>query len=468
MSKYEVIGVALLHKERKKETLDKVQLERAIIRVLNEGKKDTFHEIINALEKYEIASQYKELPRKRKTLFLEWLSIQELTELLRHLSKDEQLSVLERIGPDRSTEILHKMQNNDLAFLLTGLSKGKIDDLIAKMRREELESILHIMDYPPKTAGRVMTNRYIPISPQLSVTDAEQKLKKFENLAHFINYLYVVDEDQRLIGVVTFRDLLLADDDQRIADIMRTEPIQVDVLTKQEDVAKLIGRYDFDAIPVTTGDHVLVGTISGDQVLDIVVREADEDIEMLLASGKSIDFRTKPLVAARRRLPWLILLLFIGLVSGSIISKFEDTLNAVVALAFFMPMIAGMTGNTGTQSLAVVVRGLASEEMTWKKTLKLVMREIVVGVVIGITCGLLIAIIAFFWQGSMVLGFVVGVSLLSTLIIGTIAGTIIPLLLNRFNVDPAVASGPLITTLNDILSLLIYFGIATMFLSQLS
>ncbi len=460
--------MALLHKEKKKEKLDKAKMERAIIRVLNEGKKETFCEMVNELDKHELADQYKELPRKRKSLFLAWLSIDELTELLRYLNKEEQLSVLEKIGPDRSTEILHKMQNNDLAFLLTGLSKSKLDDLIAKMRGEEMQSILHIMDYPPKTAGRVMTDRYIPVSPELSVIEAEQKLKTFENLAHYINYLYVIDEGRRLIGVVTFRDLLLADDDQQITDIMRTEPVHVDAFTKQKDVAKLIGRYDFEAIPVTTDDRVLVGTISGDQVLDIIVREADEDIEMLLASGKSIDFRTKPFVAARRRLPWLILLLFIGLVSGSIISKFEETLNAVVALAFFMPMIAGMTGNTGTQSLAVVVRGLAAEEMTWKKALKLVMREVFVGLVIGVTCGLLIAIIAFFWQGSMVLGFVVGVSLLATLIIGTIAGTIIPLVLNKFNVDPAVASGPLITTLNDILSLLIYFGIATMFLSQLS
>lgn len=241
--------------------------------------------------------------------------------------------------------------------------------------------------------------------------------------------------------------MLLADDNQIISDIMRKNPIHVDVFTKQEEVAKLIGRYDFEAIPVTTEDRVLLGTISGDQVLDIIVREADEDIEMLLATGKSIDFRTKPFTAAGRRLPWLILLLFIGLVSGSIISKFEDTLNAVVALAFFMPMIAGMTGNTGTQSLAVVVRGLASEDMSFKKALKLVLRELIVGVIIGVTCGLLIAIIAFFWQGSMVLGFVVGVSLLATLIIGTIAGTVIPLVLNKFKVDPAVASGPLITTL---------------------
>ncbi|WP_317935464.1 magnesium transporter [Sporosarcina aquimarina] len=460
--------MALFQKEKVKKKLDKAKLGRAIIRVLNEGKKDTFLEIIHELKSHEIALQYKELPRKRKSLFLEWLSIQQITEILRYLNKDEQLAVLESIGPDRSTELLHMMQNNDLAFLLTGLSKTKMDDLISQMRREEMESILHIMDYPAKTAGRVMTNRYIPISPDATVREAEQKIKNFENLAHFVNYLYVVDDSQRLIGVVTFRDLLLSEEHQLISEIMRDQPVQVDALTKQEDVARLIGRYDFEAIPITTGANILVGTISGEQVLDIVVREADEDIEMLLASGKSIDFRTKPLVAARRRLPWLILLLMIGLVSGSIISKFEETLDAVVALAFFMPMIAGMTGNTGTQSLAVVVRGLASEEMTWKKAIKLVLRELFVGIVIGVTCGLLIAVIAFFWQGNMVLGFVVGISLLATLIIGTIAGTVIPLILNKFKVDPAVASGPLITTLNDILSLLIYFGIATMFLSQLS
>lgn len=448
--------------------MDKVQLERAILRVMNDGKKERFLEIIKELPFHSIASQYNEIPRKRKSLFLEWLSTQQITELLRHVNKDVQLDILDKIGPDRSTEILYIMQNSDVAFLLAGLSKKKINELITKMRQEERDTILHIMNYPPKTAGRVMTNRYITISPDATVIEAEDKLKALEDLAHYVNYFYVVDSNERLIGVVTFRDLLLADNHLLIATIMRDHPTHVDVLTNQEQVAKIIGQYDFEAIPVTTDDNVLVGTISSDQVLDIIVREANEDIEMLLGNGKSIDFRTSPIVAAKRRLPWLILLLFIGLISGSIISKFEETLNAVVALAFFMPMIAGMTGNTGTQSLAVVVRGLASEDMTLKKATKVIFREIIVGIIIGVTCGVLIAIIAYFWQGSMVLGFVVGASLIATLIIGTFAGTVIPLVLNKFKIDPAVASGPLITTLNDILSLLIYFGIATMFLSKLT
>ncbi len=162
-----------------------------------------------------------------------------------------------------------------------------------------------------------------------------------------------------------------------------------------------------------------------------------------------------------------MLLLLIGLVSGSIISQFEEVLGKVVALAYFMPMIAGMTGNTGTQSLAVVVRGLISNEITAKAVFQLIRRELLVGLIIGLTCGILVTLIAFIWQGSLMLGLIVGLSLILTLIIGTMAGTIIPLLLNKFKIDPAVASGPLITTLNDVLSLFIYFGIASMFLKYL-
>lgn len=248
---------------------------------------------------------------------------------------------------------------------------------------------------------------------------------------------------------------------------MYSRVVKVDALTDQEEVAKLISRYDFVSIPVVEEENKLVGVITVDDIIDVVIQEANEDIEKLSASGKAIDFNTKPLIAASRRLPWLILLLFIGLISGSIIDGFSATLEKSVALAFFMPMIAGMTGNTGTQSLAVVVRGLASKDLNFRQVIKLIARELWVGIMIGIICAIMITIIAYLWQGSLTLGLVVGSSLLITLIIGTLAGTIIPLILYKFKVDPAVASGPLITTINDILSLLIYFGIATMFITQL-
>jgi magnesium transporter len=289
----------------------------------------------------------------------------------------------------------------------------------------------------------------------------------FAEYSETINYLYVIDHDKKLVGVVSYRDLILADEKEKIHDIMYSRVISVSADSDQEEVARMIERYDFLAIPVVESNNQLVGIVTVDDIIDVVIREANEDIEKLSASGKAIDFETKAFVAAYRRLPWLILLLFIGIVSGTIISGFEETLSKAVALAFFMPMIAGMTGNTGTQSLAVVVRGLVSRDIDKGVVFRLIFRELKVGLIIGFTCGTLISIIALVWQGNAVLGVVVGSSLVMTLIIGTLAGTIIPIILYKLNIDPAVASGPLITTLNDILSLLIYFGIATMFISKL-
>ncbi|PIC72760.1 magnesium transporter [Sporosarcina sp. P17b] len=448
-------------------TRDQDDVSRAIIQLIKDGNLESLKKAIEELKPEEVADQYKRLPRKRHTVYLEVLDKDKLIHMLAFLSKSEQLRVLELVGPIRSTELLDEMKSDDLSYLLSDLPDKQVEKLIAKMRQEEKKNIHKRRKYPKDSAGRIMITRYVWIHQSYSVEKTIEKLKHYEAFAHYLNYVYIINDEKQLIGVLSYRDLLLAEADVCVTEIMETGVAKVLDTTDQSDVAKMIGRYDFVSLPVVNEQDVLVGIIRTDEVLDLVVREANKDIEMLFASGKSIDFNTKPLIAAYRRLPWLILLLFIGLVSGSIISKFEDTLNAVVALAFFMPMIAGMTGNTGTQSLAVVVRGLVSEDMTMKRSLHLIFRELIVGIILGVVCGALISVIAYIWQGSFTLGLVVGSSLVVTLIIGTIAGTVIPLILNKLKVDPAVASGPLITTINDILSLLIYFGIATMFISKL-
>lgn len=443
------------------------EITLAIIQLLKEGKRNSFQNIIDELQPYDMAQQYTHLPVKHRSKFLLYLSIDQLTELIKGLEKDEQLDVLHKLGIEKSTKVLDLMENDDLASLLTDLDPKKIEELLSEMKQEESEIVQNLMNYPPETAGRIMNNRYVWLPKHYSIREAVDKLKHFAELAEYLNYLYVIDEQKKLVGVVSYKDLLLGHLQDKIEVIMYSRVVKVDVQMDQEEVAKLISRYDFVSIPVIEEDETLVGVITVDDIIDVVIQEANEDIEKLSASGKSIDFNTKPLVAAYRRLPWLILLLFIGLLSGSIISGFQATLEDVVALAFFMPMIAGMTGNTGTQSLAIVVRGLVSKDLDFKQVIKLIFRELWVGIIIGVTCGIIISIIAFVWQGSFTLGLVVGSSLLITLIIGTLAGTIIPVLLYKFKIDPAVASGPLITTINDILSLLIYFGIATMFIAKL-
>lgn len=443
------------------------EITLAIIQTLKEGKKKEFQNIMEELQPYDMAQQYQHLPSKHRSKFLFFSSIEQLTGLIQELEKDDQIDLLYKLGIEKSTKVLDLMENDDVASLLTDLDQEKIEELLSEMKQEESEIVQNLMNYAPETAGRIMNNRYVWIPMHYTVRDAVDKLKHFAELAEYLNYLYVIDEQKKLVGVVSYKDLLLGDLHDKIEEIMYSRVVKVDVDTDQEEVAKLISRYDFVSIPVIEEDNKLVGVITVDDIIDVVIQEANEDIEKLSASGKAIDFNTKPLTAAYRRLPWLILLLFIGLVSGSIIDGFSATLEQVVALAFFMPMIAGMTGNTGTQSLAVVVRGLVSNDLTLKQVIQLIFRELWVGVIIGITCAIMIAIIAYVWQGSFTLGVVVGSSLLITLIIGTLAGTIIPLILYKFKVDPAVASGPLITTINDILSLLIYFGIATKFISKI-
>lgn len=444
------------------------QLLVLVIKYIKEAKRTALQQLLDELHPYDFAQLYRGLPEKHHHKFLTFITPDQIADLIQELEYDMQIEILQQLGIERSSKVMNLMDNDDLADLLNELSVDKIQEFLDVMKKEDSQNIQSLMSYPAETAGGLMTNQFVWINADQTVRQAVDKLKTYAGFSENIYYLYVINDEKKLVGVVSYRDLLIADLHEKIEDLMFNRVVAVHVDADQEEVAQTIERYDFIAVPVVNDENVLLGIITVDDAIDVMIKEATEDIEKLSASGKDIDFNTKAITASFRRLPWLILLLFIGLVSGSIISGFEDTLDQVVALIFFMPMIAGMTGNTGTQSLAVVVRGIITNDIDRKTVIKLIFRELRVGLIIGMTCGILIMLIAYFWRESLVLGLVVGFSLFLTLIVGTLAGTIIPLLLYRIGVDPAVASGPLITTINDIFSLMIYFGVATMFLTQLS
>lgn len=443
------------------------QILLSTIKSLKETKNIEFQKVLDELQPYDIAVLYKDLPEKHRHKFLLFLEPQQIAELIQELENKYQHDILHRLGIEKSSTVMDLMENDDLADLLNEFSVEKLQEYLTAMKAEESITVQNLMQYPADTAGGIMTNRFVWIRSYYTVREAVDKFKIFAEYAENIYYLYVLDEKKELVGVVSFRDLLLADGNEKIEDIMFSRVISVPIDMDQEEVATTIQRYDFIAVPVVNEQKVMVGIITVDDVIDVVIEEANEDIERLSASGKDIDFETKAYVAAFRRLPWLIFLLFIGIFSANIISNFADTLNKVVALSFFMTMITGMTGNTGTQSLAVVVRGLSSRKIDKKTVIQLIFREFGVGLIVGIINGILIALIAYFWQGSLILGLVVGFSLLASLIIGTLSGAIIPLILYRLKIDPAIASGPLISTLNDIFSLTVYFSLATAFISYL-
>ncbi|GGD01683.1 magnesium transporter MgtE [Thalassobacillus devorans] len=436
------------------------ELMLEILDLVKENNQPQLMETLDDIQPYDLRQIYLQLPEKLKTKFLSLVDEVQLVKLIQELEQPDQLKMLNQLSTSKSVAVLNKMDNDDLAYMLDQFPKERVEYYLSRMQDQESMHVQNIMHYPPETAGRLMTNRFVWISKSASVRDTVDKLKTFATIAETINYLYVIDEDKKLVGVVSYRDLILADMNETMEDLISHRVISVPTEMDQEEVAQVIERYDFLAVPVVDDENHLKGIITVDDVIDVVIQEANEDIEKLSASGKDITFETNSLTASYRRLPWLILLLFIGLVSGSIISTFEETLDAVVALAFFMPLIAGMTGNTGTQSLAIVVRGLVSHDLDKKTVARLLLREMLVGIIMGLICGALILVVAYIWQGNIALGAVVGLSLVLTIIIGTLTGTSIPLLLHKFNVDPAVASGPLITTINDILSLFIYFSLA--------
>jgi magnesium transporter len=438
------------------------------IKYLKEQRKAELQAVLDELQPYDMAVLYADFPEKHRSRFITYLTSAQIADLLEELAPEVQTDLLYRLGVTRSAEIMGMMENDDLADLLGRLSVETIEQYLQSMKKEDSAQVQRLLQYPSETAGGIMTNRYVWIPQHYSVREAVDKLKLYASVAESIHYLYVLDQEHKLVGVVSYRDLLLAGLEDTVSGIMYHRVISIPAHMDQEEVAGIIERYDFIAVPVVDESGRLIGIVTVDDVLDVVIREANEDIAKLSASGRDIDFRTKAFTAAWRRLPWLVLLLGLGLVSGSIISFFESTLQKAVALTFFMPMIAGMTGNTGTQSLAIIVRGLASNRIDKPTVYRLIAREASVGLIIGIVCGTAVAIAGALWQGNPALGLIVGASLFLTLVIGTLAGTVIPLLLFRFRIDPAIASGPLITTLNDIFSLLVYFGIATLFLSRLA
>lgn len=444
------------------------QLLVLVIKYLKESKKVALQQLMDELHPYDFAQLYRGLPEKHHQRFLTFLTPQQIAFLIQELEPELQMEIIQQLGMERSSKIMNLMDSDDLADLLSELSADKIAEYLEGMKKEDSQTIQNLLSYDPETAGGLMTSEFIWIKEHYTVRQAVDKLKNYAEFSDNIYYLYVINDEQVLVGVVSYRDLLIANADEKISDIMFNRVIAVQADADQEEVVQLIERYDFIALPVVDEEYRLLGIITVDDAIDVFIQEANEDFEKLSASGKTIDFNTKALTASARRLPWLILLLFIGLVSGSILSYFEQTLEQVVALIFFMPMIAGMTGNTGTQSLAVVVRGMVTNTLDKKTAIKLILRELRVGLIIGIICGILISAIAYFWQDqNIALGLVVGISLLITLVVGTLAGTLIPICLHRIGIDPAVASGPLITTINDIFSLLIYFGIASAFLIYL-
>jgi len=318
--------------------------------------------------------------------------------------------------------------------------------------------------YPEDTAGSKMIGNVPVVEEGLTIGDVlseiEEKIGRFET----INYVYVLDKEKRLIGVFSIKEAFKADKMKKVKDIMEKNLIKIDTLTDQEKVVYLALKHNLKAIPVVDSSERLLGVVPSDTLLEILYKEAGEDI---LHMGAISQVKHDRLLhgsipsATRFRLPWLIVTLLGGLAAGGVIAIFEEALTAVLTLALFIPVIMHMGGSVGTQSSTIVIRGLATGSVTLKHIWSVVWRELRIGIVLGVICGIGVGIAGYLWTGSPDLGITIGVSMIATLVVAATSGGLLPIIFQRLGVDPAVASGPAITTIKDITGLLIYFSIAT-------
>ncbi|MDE5412499.1 magnesium transporter [Alkalihalobacterium chitinilyticum] len=438
-----------------------------ILQVLKENDKEQFREAFLELHPTDQMDIFSNLEKDQRQLVYVYLSAAEFAEVFQELEIEDQKRIALELEDDFIAEMFNNMYADDVADYLAEIKDAKAKAILSAMDKEDADDVKELLSYPPETAGAIMTKEYISIRATQTAAEVVQLLREQGPDAETVYYLYVVDEKDKLVGVISLRDLIIAPTNEKIENIMSSRVVSVEAHMDQEEVAKLIKKYDFLAAPVVTSTSELIGIVTVDDVMDVLEEEATEDLGEISAVRGATDVNATAFTSARKRSPWIILLMFFGLITAGVIGQFEETLEEIVLLAVFIPLIMDSAGNTGTQSLAVMVRALATGALEKKGLWSTIKREFGTGLMLGLICAAVLMVLVPFIYGSYMLAFIVGISLFFTLSVSTIIGAVVPVIINKLKLDPAIASGPFITTVNDILGLLIYFSIATSLINYL-
>ncbi|ODG98107.1 magnesium transporter [Nostoc sp. KVJ20] len=414
----------------------------------------------------DIAQAIEDLPKAMQAIAFRLLSKQEAIEVYEYLDSSVQQSLIAELRHQEVLDIIDKMSPDDRARLFDELPAKVVRRLLEQLSPDEREATALLLGYKEGTAGRIMTTEYLSVKEDLTISQAIERVRVFASAAETIYYLYVTDRERHLTGTLSFRDLVIAQPEQRLGEIMTRDVVFVHTDTDQEEVARVIQDYDLVAVPVVDTEQRLVGIVTVDDVLDVLEQETTEDIYTLggLEAGGDRYFQTNILTAARKRVLWLFVLLIANTGTATVISSQEDVLKQVVALAAFIPLLIDAGGNVGAQSSTVVIRGLNLKEVGIKKALQIVTRETITGALLGVMLGVAVIIWAYFLEGSLPIAITVGISLVAITIIAAFSGSGLPFLFGSLGLDPALMSAPFITTAVDVLGVFIYLMIARVIL----
>ncbi len=442
-----------------------------LLKALEEEQRERLDELLPELRAADLAEILEDIIEEEDDLpvvlgLLDCLPIERRANVLGYLPGDEQLEIAEAISDEMLQLILEEMGSDERVDLFNLLGEDRRETLLRRMARQEREDLKRLASYEEGTAGAIMTSDYVAIPSGMTVSQAMMRVRQTAPDAETVYQLYIIDAEGRLAGTMSLRQLMVARPGAQVDDLMIKDVISISVDEEQEEVARLISRYDLLAMPVIDHDERLVGIVTHDDAMDVAESEATEDFHKGMSIGALEDGVSRVPIWSlyRKRVFWLVLLVFANLFSGAGIAYFEDTIAAQVALVFFLPLLIGSGGNAGAQAATLMVRGMATGDVGVKDWGKLLGRELLVAGALGLTMALAVAPIGVM-RGGEAVAMVVAMSMVTIVLFGSLLGMCLPFLLDRVGWDPATASAPLVTTLIDACGVLIYFSIATAILT---
>ena len=390
-----------------------------------------------------------------------------IADIIDEADDEEKYSILMEFSENKQKNIVEEMSSDELTDLLGMLDEEKANKILEKMTDEDARKVRQLLSYDPDTAAGIMATEFVALKENMTVEETLKYLQKYGEENENIYDLYVVDNFDKLKGVISLKELVTKNFNTRISDVIHTKIEGIPYNTDQEEVGHRFEKYGYLTMPVVDNSNRLLGVVTFDDVMQILRDETTEDIHRLggVDEGEKVDGSLKDSV--KSRLPWLIVNLVTAILAAAVVGMFEGTIQAVVSLATFMPIVTGMGGNAGTQTLTIIVRGLALGELNFKNMKKVFFKEIGVGVVTGVVIGFIIGVLGYIWEGNFMFGIIISVAMLLNMIVATITGYLVPVVLKKFKVDPALASSIFVTTFTDVLGFFFVLGLATLLIQYL-
>lgn len=433
---------------------------------VQEENKKALAEILDDMRPADVADLIEHLDSEERLFIFNLLEPEGAGDVLVEIEAPVQGRILEDLDNRAISEIVQELDSDDAADLVGDLPADRARKIIATLREDVSQDLKKLLPYPEDSAGGIMALEFVAINADATVSDAVSGIREKREEVENLYYIWVVDEFNILVGLISLKDLVLEPPDRKIREIMNPQVISVPAYADQEEVIQLVKKYDLVNIPVVDEKHRLIGRVTHDDIIDVIEDEVDEDISLMAGVVPQGLTEDSPLKISRARLPWLVAGLLGEIISALVISHFEISLEKIIALSFFFPVIMAMGGSTGNQAATVVVRGLATGDISLLKIGKRLFVEMKVAMFNGLICGILLGLIVGFWVSDYRLGAVVGAALLVIILNASFLGASVPLALKRMRFDPALGTVPFVATSNDILGLLIYLAFVTTYLKM--